>query len=134
MKGYKTSLQEEAETNDNFRKVLYTSSQMQLVLMSLKPEEEIGLETHMENDQFFRFESGEGKVVINKEEYLVKDGDAVMIPMGATHNVMNLSKTSDLKLYSLYSPPHHKDQLVRKTRLQANVEKEAFDGETTEKL
>ena len=89
--------------------MLYTSGHCQLVLMSLKPEEEIGMEVHPDNDQFFRFEKGEGKVFINETEYSVGDGDAVIVPAGATHNVINTSTTEALKLYTIYAPPHHKD-------------------------
>ena len=102
--------------NDNFRQVLYTAEHCQLVLMSLKSEEEIGMEVHPDNDQFFRFEKGEGKVVINETEYSVGDGDAVIVPAGARHNVINTSTTEALKLYTIYAPPHHKDGVVRATK------------------
>ncbi len=134
MKGFKSSIEKDTLKNKNFRKVLYTASHCQLVLMSLKPKEEIGLETHKENDQFFRFEAGRGRVEIDGNKYTVKDGDAVIIPAGAKHNVINTSATEDLKMYTIYSPPHHKDQIVRKTKAEAEANDEEFDGKTTERL
>jgi mannose-6-phosphate isomerase-like protein (cupin superfamily) len=101
--------------------------------MTLRPKEEIGLETHPENDQFFRFEAGKGRVEIDGNKYTVKDGDAVIIPAGAKHNVVNTSSTDELKMYTIYSPPHHKDQIVRKTKEEAEANEEEFDGKTTEK-
>jgi mannose-6-phosphate isomerase-like protein (cupin superfamily) len=100
--------------------------------MSLLPGEEIGMEVHVGNDQFFRFEKGEGKVIINEAEYLVKDGDAVIVPCGANHNVINTSTTQKLKLYTLYSPAHHQDAMVRKTKTQAVANDPEFAGVTTE--
>ncbi len=132
MKGFKNNIEKLTEENNNFRKVLYTGEHSQLVLMSLKPGEEIGEETHDENDQFFRFESGTGKVMIDDTEYRVKDGDAVVVPAGAKHNVINTNDTDDLKMYTIYSPPHHKDGIVRKTKESAEENEEEFDGETTE--
>lgn len=132
MKGYKSAIEKLTVENTNFRHVLYTGKHAQLVLMSLKPSEEIGMETHTENDQFFRFESGTGKVIIEETEYLVEDGDAVIVPAGARHNVINLSATELLKLYTIYSPSHHKDGIVRVTREEAMQNEEDFDGTTTE--
>jgi mannose-6-phosphate isomerase-like protein (cupin superfamily) len=134
MKGFKSNIEKDTLKNKNFRKVLYSGKHLQLVLMSLKPKEEIGLETHAENDQFLRFEGGKGRVLIDGNEYLVKDGDAVIVPAGAEHNVINTSKTKALKLYTIYAPPHHKDQIVRKTKEEAEASDEEFDGKTTEKL
>jgi len=134
MKGFKSNIEKDTLKNKNFRKVLYSASHCQLVLMSLKPKEEIGLETHKKNDQFFRFEAGRGRVVIDGNKYTVKDGDAVIIPAGAKHNVINTSATEELKMYTIYSPPHHKDQIVRKTKEEAEANDEEFDGKTTEKL
>ena len=131
-KGYKDNIEKLTLSNNDFRKVLYTNSHMQLVLMSLKPLEDIGLETHNENDQFFRFEKGEGKVIINDTEYIVSDGDAVLIPMGAKHNIINLSDKEDLKMYTIYAPAHHKDGIVRNTKEEAEKNQEDFDGQTTE--
>lgn len=131
-KGYKDNIEKLTLENNDFRKVLYTGGHMQLVLMSLKPQEDIGLETHEENDQFFRFEKGEGKVVVNDTEYLVSDGDTVIIPSGAKHNIINLSDKEDLKMYTIYSPAHHKDGIVRNTNIEAMQNEEEFDGVTTE--
>ncbi|NCN24993.1 cupin domain-containing protein [Candidatus Berkelbacteria bacterium CG_4_9_14_3_um_filter_39_23] len=131
-KGYKGGIEKLTIENENFRQVLYTGKHSQLVLMSLKPGEEIGLETHPGNDQFFRFEKGSGKVIIDGTEYEVKDGDAVVVPSGAEHNIVNTSKTKDLKLYTIYSPAHHKDGIVRATKAEAIAQEAEFDGQTTE--
>lgn len=131
-KGYKDNIEKITLENENFRKVLYTGEHCQLVLMSLKPGEEIGSEVHEENDQFFRFETGEGKVIINETEYKVGDGDAVIVPAGATHNVINTSNTLALKLYTIYAPSHHKDGVIRAARDEAIADSPEFDGKTTE--
>ncbi len=132
MRGYHGDIEKLTVENMNFREVLYTGSHMQLVLMSLKPGEEIGAEVHSENDQFFRFEAGEGKVIIDDNEYRVVDGSAVIVPAGAHHNVINTSDSEKLKLYTLYAPPHHKDGIVRATKEEADANDEDFDGVTTE--
>ena len=132
MKGFSTNIEEATLENGNFRKVLYTSKHSQLVLMSLKPREEIGMEVHEENDQFFRFETGQGKCIIDGNEYEVGDGFAVVVPAGAQHNIINTSETEDLKLYTIYSPAHHKDQIVRTTKEEAEANEAEFDGVTTE--
>lgn len=132
MKGFKNNIEEETLGNSSFRKVLYTAKYSQLVLMSLKPKEEIGMETHEKNDQFFRFESGQGKCIIDGNEYEVTDGDAVIVPAGAKHNVINVSDTKALKLYTIYSPPNHKDGIIRHTKIEAETIEEKFDGKTTE--
>ncbi len=132
MKGFHQNIEKATLENNNFRKVLYTGKNSQLVLMSLKPQEDIGLEIHKENDQFFRFEQGKGKCLINGQEYLVEDGSAVVVPAGAEHNIINLSASEDLKLYTIYSPAHHKDQIVRVTKEEAEANDEEFDGQTTE--
>ena len=129
-KGYKDNIESLTTENSNFRKVLYTGAHCQLVLMSLNANEEIGMEVHPDNDQFFRFEAGEGKVIINETEYEVKDGDAVIVPSGANHNVIAGEK--GLKLYTIYSPAHHKDGIVRETKAIAEASEEEFDGITTE--
>lgn len=133
-KGFYTKLEDETIANTDFRRVLYTNDQLQLVLMSLKPGEEIGLEIHPENDQFFRFDAGEGKVIINTTEYTVTDGDAIIVPHGAEHNVINTSDSEDLKFYTIYAPAHHKDGIVRRTRAEAidPANEEDFDGVTSE--
>jgi mannose-6-phosphate isomerase-like protein (cupin superfamily) len=132
MKGFRENIEEMTLENDNFRKVLYTGKHSQLVLMSLKPGEEIGSEVHEENDQFFRFEQGSGQVIIDGNEYDVSDGVAVVVPSGAEHNVINTSDSEDLRLYTIYSPAHHKDQIVRATKEEAEENEEEFDGKTTE--
>lgn len=132
MKGFHSNIEKETLENQNFRKVLYTAKNSQLVLMSLKPNEEIGLETHRENDQFFRFESGRGMVIIDGNEHIVSDGIAIVIPAGSKHNVINMG-TTDLKMYTIYSPAHHQDGTVHKTKADAMAdEEEHFDGETSE--
>lgn len=132
MKGFSINIEEATLENENFRKVLYTSKHSQLVLMTLRPGEEIGMEVHEENDQFFRFESGEGKCIIDGNEHLLSDGVAVVVPAGAQHNVINTSKTEKLKLYTIYSPAHHKDGIVRATKKEAEANEAEFDGVTTE--
>ena len=131
-KGFTADLEAETRKNTNFRKVLYTGKYSQLVLMCLKPGEEIGEETHDDVDQFFRFEEGEGVVVIDGVKNPVKDRSGVVVPSGAKHNVINTSKTADLKLYTIYSPPEHQDKIVRKTKKEAITKEEHFDGKTTE--
>ena len=132
MKGFHVNIEQDTLDNTNFRRVLYTAKHSQLVLMSLRPHEEIGLETHPENDQFLRFEGGRGAVFINDNRYEVEDGDAVIVPAGARHNVVNLDETEELKIYTIYSPPHHKDGTVHATKQQAETDDEEFDGTTTE--
>ena len=132
MKGFVVNIEEQAVQNNNFRQVLYTSKHSQLVLMSLPPSGEIGLETHPDNDQFFRVEKGEGKVVIDGNESAIGDGSAVVVPAGAEHNVINTSSTEPLKLYTIYSPAHHRDGIVHATRADAESDNEEFDGKTTE--
>ncbi len=132
MKGFQTNIERDTLENDDFRRVLYTAKHCQLVLMSLQPQEEIGLETHPENDQFLRFEGGRGAVFIDGNRYEVADGDALIVPAGARHNVVNLSETEGLKIYTIYSPPHHKDGTVHATKQRAEADDEEFDGVTTE--
>jgi len=132
MKGYTTNIEKDTLENNNFRKVLYTGKHSQLVLMSLAPKEEIGMEVHEENDQFFRFEKGQGKCIIDGNEYEVENGSAVVIPAGAQHNIINMSETEELKLYTIYSPAHHKDGIIRKTKAEAEANGAEFDGQTTE--
>lgn len=132
MKGFCINIEKATLENENFRKVLYTSKHSQLVLMSLKPKEEIGMEVHEENDQFFRFEQGQGKCIIDGNEYELSDGVAIVVPSGAQHNIINTSETEELKLYTIYSPAHHKDQIVRSTKEEAEANEAEFDGKTTE--
>jgi mannose-6-phosphate isomerase-like protein (cupin superfamily) len=132
MKGFSKNIEELTLENENFRKILYTASHSQLVLMCLKPSQDIGMEVHKDNDQFFRFESGEGKVIIDDNEYAVKDGSAAIVPAGAEHNVVNTSNTASLKLYTIYSPAHHKDGVVRETKAEAEANSPEYDGQNTE--
>lgn len=132
MKGFNANIEQETLANENFRKVLYTGKHCQLVLMSLAPSEDIGKEIHAENDQFFRFEQGTGKVIIDGTEYEVSDGSAIVVPAGAEHNVINTSDSETLKLYTIYSPAHHKDGIVRATKAEAEADGPEFDGATTE--
>jgi len=132
MKGFSINIENATLENNNFRKVLYTAKYSQLVLMSLKPGEEIGMEVHEKNDQFFRFEEGQGKCIINGNEYEVGNGSAVVVPAGAQHNVINTLETGPLKFYVIYSPPVHKDGIVRATKAEAEANPEEFDGVTTE--
>ncbi len=132
MKGFKSHIEKTVVGNHYFRRVLYTGKYSQLVLMSLKPGEEIGEEVHRKVDQFFRFEKGTGKVSIDGVNKLVTNGDAVIVPAGAKHNVINTSKTKELKLYTIYSPPEHKDKTIRKTKANALAKPEEFDGKTSE--
>ena len=131
-KGYNSNIEKDTLENTNFRKVLYTGKHCQLVLMSLKPNEEIGMEIHADNDQFFRFEKGEGKCIIDGNEYALTDGSVIIVPSGAQHNIINTSTTEDLKLYTIYSPAHHKDGVVRATKAEAEADGPEFDGVTTE--
>ena len=133
MKGFVANIERDTLSNSNFRKVLYSSFHSQLVLMSLLPNEEIGMEVHPDNDQFFRFEKGKGKVIIDGHEYKVTDGTAVIVPSGSQHNVINTSKKEELKMYTIYSPAHHKDGIVRATKKEAEENEAEFDGKTTEK-
>ncbi len=131
MKGFYGDIEQLTVTNQAFRRVLYTAHHCQLVVMALPVGEEIGAEVHPENDQFFRFEAGTGTVVVDGHEYQVSDGSAVIVPAGAEHNVINTGD-EPLKLYTIYSPAHHKDGIVRATRQEAEAHEEDFDGLTTE--
>ncbi|HIH04394.1 MAG TPA: cupin domain-containing protein [Methanoregulaceae archaeon] len=131
-KGFVADIETATATNTDYRRVLYTGKYSQLVLMNLKPGEEIGEEVHEDVDQFFRFEEGEGAVIIDGARQTVKDGSGVVVPSGARHNVVNTSKTAELKLYTIYSPPEHQDDIVRRTKKDADKEEEHFDGKTTE--
>lgn len=118
MKGYVGNIEEKTNQNEYFREVLFTAGKSQLVVMALQPGEEIGMEVHPEHDQFFRFESGSGKVIMEGEESLVSNGFAVVIPAGVNHNVINTSSVV-MKLYTIYSPPEHKDGTIHKTKAEA---------------
>ena len=132
MKGFHSNIEKDTLENGNFRKVLYTGKHSQLVLMSLRPNEEIGMEVHTDNDQFFRFEKGQGKCVIDGNEYEIGDGVAIVVPAGAQHNIINTSSSNDLKLYTIYSPAHHRDGIARETKEEASANEAEFDGTTTE--
>lgn len=132
MKGFKTNIEKDALENKDYRKVLYTGEHMQLVLMSLKPGEEIGEELHLKSDQFFRIESGSGKCTVNDTVYDVKAGDVVLVPWGAKHNVVNTDARNDLKLYTIYAQPNHRDGIIRSTKDEAEKNEARFDGHTTE--
>lgn len=118
MAGFKDNIEKLTLANSYFRHVIFTAPHSQLVLMNLKPLEEIGMEIH-DVDQFFRFEKGEGKVIIDGSEYAIVDGDAVVVPAGSQHNVVNTSNAADLKLYTIYSPAHHPDGTIHKTKQDA---------------
>ena len=132
MKGFNSNIEKDALENENFRKVLYTSKHLQLVLMSLKPGEDIGEETHPNIDQFFRFESGKGKCIINGNEYKVENGDVIVIPAGSKHNVINTDAVKELKMYTIYGPPNHKDGIINATKKDSEKNDVKFDGKTTE--
>lgn len=132
MKGYHGAIEKLTKENENFRHVLYTGQHSQLVLMSLRPGEDIGSEVHADNDQFFRFEAGRGRVVIDGNEYAVTDGDAIIVPAGAEHNVINAFDKEPLKMYTIYSPAHHLDGIVRATKAEAEADSPEFAGKTTE--
>jgi mannose-6-phosphate isomerase-like protein (cupin superfamily) len=119
MAGYNGHIEKDTLENSFFRKVLYTAPNSQLVLMCLKPGEDIGMEVHESNDQFFRFETGDGKVIIGGEEFSVADGDAVIVPAGQMHNIINNSSSEELKMYTIYSPAHHPDGTIHKTKEDA---------------
>lgn len=131
MRGYVDNIEKLALENEAFRRVLYTAKNSQLVLMSIAPGEDIGEEVHT-LDQFIRCEKGTGKAVLDGVEHEVADGIAVVIPAGTRHNVINTSPSEPLKLYTVYSPPEHRDGVVHKTKADALAGEEHFDGITTE--
>jgi len=129
MTGFVDNIETLTTQNSDFRRVLYTGEHLQLVLMSLEPGQEIGAEVHEDHDQFFRIESGEGAVVIDGKRTEVKDDDAIIVPAGAEHNVINTG-AEPLRLYTLYGPPEHEEGVVAADK--DDVEEEHFDGRTTE--
>ena len=131
MIGYVASIEDATEANTDFRRVLYTGSKLQLVVMSVAPGEELGGEIHTDTDQFFRVEQGKGMIVIDGVTHKVKPGDGMVVPAGAHHNVICTGHDA-LKLYTIYGPPHHCDGLVQKTKAEADASDEGFDGKTTE--
>ena len=131
MKGYHDNIERVTEANADFRRVLYTGHNLQLVLMSIPPGCDIGVEVHEDRDQFFRFEAGEGEVCIDENTYSVKADDAVIVPQGARHNV-RCTGSEPLKMYTIYGPPEHVDGTVHATQEEAQSAHEHFDGKTTE--
>jgi len=131
MKGFVDDIAVLTEGNADFRHVLYTAKNMQLVLMALRPGEEIGEEVHEDRDQFFRVENGEGEVWIDGARTRIKSETAMIVPAGARHNVKNTGN-EPLKLYTIYAPPEHADGTVRATKSAAEASEEHFDGKTTE--
>ncbi len=130
MNGYVANIEELSLGNENFRKVLYTDKNSQLVLMSLLPSEDIGEEIH-DVDQFLRVEKGVGSAVLNGVSHDIADGSVIIVPAGTKHNILN-SNQGGMKLYTLYMPPHHRDGVVHKTKKEAEADTEHFDGKTTE--
>ena len=131
MKGFVGDIEDQAERNSDFRRVIYTGKNIQLVLMSLKPGEDIGEEVHKDRDQFFRIEKGKGEVLIDGKRSKIKGDDAVLVPAGARHNIINTGE-KPLRLYTLYGPPEHRDGTVHATKADAQRMKEHFDGKTSE--
>lgn len=132
MKGHITNIEKDTLENENFRKVIFTAENMQLVLMSIEPSEEIGEEMHDDVDQFIRIEKGNGKAILNGEEYEIMDGSSVVIPAGVKHNIINSSAEEKLKLYTIYSPPEHRDGVIHQTKEDAmSDEEDVFEGETS---
>lgn len=131
MNGYVNNIEKEALDNENFRKVLYTAKHSQLVVMSLEPKEDIGEEVH-ELDQFIRVESGIGMAILDGQEHTISDSFAIVVPEGARHNIINTSNTEKMKLYTVYSPPNHRDGVVHATKAEAEGDEEYFDGQTSE--
>jgi len=131
MNGYVENIEKLTRENEFFRKVLYTAKNSQLVLMALKPGEEIGEEVH-HLDQFLRIEVGHGKAVLDNVEHDIEDGSAIVVPAGMKHNFINTSSSEPLKLYTIYSPPEHKDGTIHETKADAMAAEEHFDGAITE--
>lgn len=131
MKGFVADIEELTEENSDFRRVLYTGKNLQLVLMAIEPGGEIGEEVHEDRDQFFRVEKGKGAVVIDGNRSKIKSDDAIIVPAGARHNIMNTGD-KPLRLYTLYAPPEHRDGTVHVTKADADALEEHFDGKTTE--
>lgn len=131
MHGYVANIERLSLDNDNFRKVLYTDKNSQLVLMSLLPHEEIGEEIH-DVDQFLRVEQGTGQAILNGESHDLMDGSVIIVPTGTKHNIINTGNNA-MKLYTLYMPPHHRDGVVHKTKAEGEADtSDVFDGKTTE--
>jgi mannose-6-phosphate isomerase-like protein (cupin superfamily) len=131
MKGYIDNIEDLTKGNNDFRRVLYTGQNLQLVLMAIQPGDDIGAEVHEDHDQFFRVDAGRGEVEIDGKRTPIEDGFAVIVPAGARHNVINTG-SNPLRLYTLYAPPEHKDGVVARTKADAEAHEEHFDGKTTE--
>jgi mannose-6-phosphate isomerase-like protein (cupin superfamily) len=131
MNGFIDDLETRTDDNGDFRRVIYTGAHLQLVLMSLEPGEDIGLETHEDTDQFFRVEGGTGVVSIDGNESPIESDSGIVVPAGARHNVKNTG-TKTMKLYTIYAPPHHEDGTVHHTKADAEHSTEHFAGKTTE--
>jgi mannose-6-phosphate isomerase-like protein (cupin superfamily) len=131
MKGFVADIEELTEENSDFRRVIYTGNNLQLVLMAIQPGDEIGEEVHKDRDQFFRIEKGKGEVWIDGARSKIKRDDAILVPAGARHNIINTGE-KPLRLYTLYAPPEHRDGIVRATKAEAEAGEEHFDGKTTE--
>lgn len=128
MAGYSIDIEKKSIENGYFREVLFTAPNLQLVVMSLKPGEEIGMETHEKGDQFFRVEAGQGQAILDGEVTELSDGMIVVIPEGVEHNIVNTSADQDLKVYTLYSPPEHRDGVTHKTKAEADADEEHHEG------
>lgn len=128
MSNYIKNIEAETLANEYFRSVIYTDARMQLVLMAIQPNENIPKETHKDVDQFIRIEQGEGKAILNGEEFLLEDGGVIIIPKGTEHEIVNTSSTNPLKLYTIYTPPEHAEGTVHKTRSEAIAAEEHYEG------
>lgn len=131
MKGFSENIERLTEENDDFRRVLYTGHNLQLVLMCIQPGDEIGSEVHQDRDQFFRVEAGSGEISIDRNVHLLNPDDGVIVPQGSRHNVRNTG-SRPLRLYTIYAPPEHRDGTVQRTCTDAHTAHEHFDGHTTE--
>lgn len=134
MKGFVTNIEAATLQNEHFRQVLYTAERSQLVVMCIPVGEDIGEEVHKDTDQFIRIEQGEGQSILDGVERELTDGSVVVIPAGVRHNIKNTSESVALKLYTLYSPPHHEDGTIHATKADADNDDEHFTGETTDDL
>lgn len=121
MSGFSTNIEQDSLENSYFRKVIYTAPNLQVVLMTLQPGEEIGLETHEHGDQFFRVEAGDGEALIGGETHKLSDGISIVIPAGEEHNVINTSKSEPLRMYTIYTPPEHADGTIHQTKAEADA-------------
>ncbi len=131
-KGFIANIEDLTAKNQNFRKVLYTTKHIQLVVMSIPPMGEIGMEIHEDNDQFLRIESGTGKAIIDGNEQEFSAGYCIIVPAGSEHNIINTSDLDELKIYTVYGPPHHRMDVVHTTKVEADKDTEEFDGRTSE--